>query len=164
MVFAKTSKSASRLSESIRTKDFNKTYLAVVYDNDNLLDKEGTFEDYMIKNEALNKSTTCSKDKRGAKFAKLSYKVLDSFYENEKALKLVMINLETGRHHQIRVQFAVRGFPLYGDQKYGIGPKEKQIALWAYKLSFKHPTKDEIMEFECLPDKVGVWENFSSFN
>jgi 23S rRNA pseudouridine1911/1915/1917 synthase len=59
------------------------------------------------------------------------------------------------------VQFSSRGFPLYGDQRYGIGPKNEQIALWAYKLSFKHPTRDEIMEFEDLPKSVGIWKEFN---
>ena len=168
MVFAKTSKSASRLSESIRKNEFHKTYLAVVKDDNNGLADNGIFEDFMIKNEALNKSMVCTKDKRGAKFAKLSYEVMESHNcpvedtcgVHSKALKLVKINLETGRHHQIRVQFSSRGYPLYGDQKYGKGPINEQIALWAYKLSFKHPTKDEIMEFMCLPKSIGVWKYF----
>ncbi len=158
VVFAKTSKSASRLSESIRSKGFKKTYLAVVYDKDNNLLDKGTFEDYMIKNEALNKSSVCSKDKKGAKFAKLSYETINTLNNGSETLKLVKIDLETGRHHQIRVQFSSRGFPLYGDQKYGSGPKGEQIALWAYIVEFKHPTKDEIMVFEDKPKKVGIWK------
>ncbi len=161
MVFAKTSKSASRLSESIRTNTFHKTYLAIVNDKDNTLKNEDSFEDYMIKNEALNKSMVCSKTKKGAKLAKLSYKVV-SKAESDKGmpLKLVEINLETGRHHQIRVQFSSRGCPLYGDQKYGTGQKGEQIALWAYKIEFKHPTKDEIISLEDRPAKKGVWAKF----
>jgi 23S rRNA pseudouridine1911/1915/1917 synthase len=158
MVFAKTSKAASRLSESVRSKDFQKTYLAIVYDKDNSLKNQDSFEDYMIKNEALNKSTVCGKDKKGSKLAKLSYEVIDG--DGTPPLRLVKINLETGRHHQIRVQFSSRGYPLYGDQKYGIGPKGEQIALWAYKITFKHPTKDEIMTFECKPKAIGIWKEF----
>ncbi len=158
MVFAKTSKAASRLSESIRNKDFTKRYLAVVIDDKNELNGSDSFEDYMIKNEALNKSMVCSKDKNGSKLAKLSYEVIS----NVDNLKLVKIDLETGRHHQIRVQFSSRGFPLYGDQKYGKGPKGEQIALWAYSISFKHPTKDETMEFTLFPKPFGVWKKFES--
>ena len=157
VVFAKTSKSASRLSESVRSKDFKKEYLAVVYDKNNALDDKGYFEDYMIKNEALNKSMVCSKQKSGAKLAKLYYEVIDKYND----LKLVKIDLQTGRHHQIRVQFSSRGFPLYGDQKYGSGPKGEQIALWAYRVNFKHPTKDEVVSLEDKPKSVGVWKNFS---
>jgi len=156
MVFAKTSKSASRLSESIRNNEFHKTYLAVV--NNNNLKQEETYEDYMIKNEALNKSSVCSKDKHGAKLAKLSYELVKNNLTDNYAL--VKINLETGRHHQIRVQFASRGNYLYGDQKYGKGPTNTQIALWAYKVSFKHPVKDENVYFECMPKPIGIWKEF----
>ena len=163
MVFAKTSKAASRLSDAIRTNNFQKTYLAVVYDNNNSLKEKDSFEDYMIKNEALNKSMTCSKEKHGAKFAKLEYELLESCGDETSPLRLVKIHLKTGRHHQIRVQFSTRGYPLYGDQKYGTGPKGEQIALWAYKLEFKHPTKDEIMTFELKPQKEGIWKEFNIF-
>lgn len=154
MVFAKTSKAASRLSESIRTKDFHKTYLAVVH-NENLK-AEDIFEDYLYKNEALNKSMVVSKEKHGSKLSKLSYKIL----KTENDLSLVEIKLETGRHHQIRVQFSSRGNSLYGDQKYGKGPANTQIALWAYKIEFKHPTQDKLLTFECKPKAIGIWEKF----
>lgn len=156
MVFAKTSKAASRLSESIRVKEFKKTYLAIV---------NGTFEtgalcksleNYLYKDETLNITKVVGKDKHGAKFAKLTYNVI----EQKEDKSLVEIELETGRHHQIRVQFANIGHSLYGDQRYGTGPKNVQIALWAYKLEFKHPVKDEIMTFECKPRKIGVWAEF----
>ncbi|MBQ9267502.1 MAG: RluA family pseudouridine synthase [Clostridia bacterium] len=153
MVFAKTSKAASRLSESVRSKEFQKTYLAVV--NGHL--EDGVLEDYLYKDEALNTTKVVGKEKHNAKFAKLSYEVL----EEKDDLSLVKIALETGRHHQIRVQFASRGHALYGDQKYGNGPKNTQIALWAYRLEFKHPVKDEVMHFECKPKQVGIWEQFS---
>ena len=172
MIFAKTSKAASRLSESIRIKDFKKTYLAVV--NNTNLKSEAVLEDYMLKNEALNKSMVVSKDKHNAKLARLNYKVLESISlkdtdnndfsktcSEQSGLSLVEINLETGRHHQIRVQFASRGNSLYGDQKYGSGPKGEQIALWAYKIEFKHPVKDEIMTFECKPKAIGIWSKFN---
>ena len=154
MVFARTSKGASRLSEAIRTNNFSKKYLAVVngiFDN-----KTGSFEDYLIKDEALNKSKVVSKDKRGAKLAKLSYEVIGEANGNS----LVKINLETGRHHQIRVQFSNAGHALIGDQKYGKSNPGVQIALWAYELEFKHPTKDEIMKFNCYPKKIGPWADF----
>lgn len=153
-MFAKTSKAASRLSESIRTKNFQKTYLAIV--NGTFEEKSGRLEDYLLKDEALNKSKVVSKDKYGAKLASLTYEVL----EEKDGLSLVKINLETGRHHQIRVQFANIGHSLYGDQKYGKGPQNTQISLWAYKLEFKHPTRDEVMLFECKPKRIGAWEIF----
>lgn len=155
MVFAKTSKAASRLSESVRTNEMHKTYLAVV----NGYLEDGTFEDYLYKDETLNTTKVVNKEKHGAKFARLSYKVLGE----KDNLSLVEIALETGRHHQIRVQFASRGHSLYGDQKYGKGPKNTQIALWAYKLEFKHPVKDEVMTFECRPKPIGIWGAFILF-
>lgn len=152
MVFAKTSKAASRLSESIRNKSFSKTYLAVV--NGKFEKQNGILENYLWKDEALNMSKVVSKDKKGAKLARLTYEVL----AEKNDLSLVKINLETGRHHQIRVQFSNAGHSLYGDQKYGKGSMGKQIALWAYRLKFKHPVKDEIMKFEALPEKNDVFD------
>lgn len=152
MVFAKTSKAASRLSESIRNKSFFKTYLAVV--NGKFEKQNGILENYLWKDEALNMSKVVSKDKKGAKLARLTYEVL----AEKNDLSLVKINLETGRHHQIRVQFSNAGHSLYGDQKYGKGSIGKQIALWAYRLEFKHPVKDEIMKFEALPEKNDVFD------
>lgn len=154
MVFARTSKGASRLSEAIRTNNFSKKYLAVV--NGTFENKTGSFEDYLFKDEALNKSKVVSKDKKGAKLAKLSYEVVGE----SKGNTLVKINLETGRHHQIRVQFSNAGHALIGDQKYGKSMPGVQIALWAYELEFKHPTKDEVMKFNCYPKKIGPWADF----
>ena len=152
MVFAKTSKAASRLSESIRNKSFSKTYLAVV--NGKFEKQNGILENYLWKDEALNMSKVVSKDKKGAKLARLTYEVL----AEKNDLSLVKINLETGRHHQIRVQFSNAGHSLYGDQKYGKDSMGKQIALWAYRLELKHPVKDEIMKFEALPEKNDVFD------
>jgi 23S rRNA pseudouridine1911/1915/1917 synthase len=67
-------------------------------------------------------------------------------------MSLVDINLITGRHHQIRLQMSYHGYPIYGDQKYGIDKEGIQIHLWAYKIKFKHPVRDEIMEFEYYPN------------
>ena len=148
MVFAKTSKAASRLSEQIRLNLFTKKYLAVV--NGYLSEKSGVFEDYIFKKE--DNSSIISKD---GKYAKLEYEVL----KEKNDLSLVSILLHTGRHHQIRVQFASRNHPLYGDQRYGKSSK-KQLALFAYYLSFNHPVTKEKLEFIKYPDKVGIWKEF----
>ena len=89
------------------------------------------------------------------KYAKLEYEVL----KEKNDLSLVNILLHTGRHHQIRVQFASRNHPLYGDQRYGETSK-KQLALFAYYLSFNHPVTKEKLEFIKYPDKVGIWKEF----
>ena len=152
MVFARTSKAASRLSNQVREKIFRKEYLAIV---DGKIDKEGTLEDYLYKDEKNNVSRVVDKNNRNSKFAKLDYKLLA--YDKENDLSIVKINLHTGRHHQIRVQLANIGHSIYGDQKYGKRGKDKQIALWAYKITFEHPTKKEKISFECLPKPIGVW-------
>lgn len=153
MVFAKTSKAASRLSDQVREKVFKKKYLAVV--DGKLENKTGMLEDYLYKDERNNMSKVVNKDKKNAKFAKLDYEVLS--YNEVKDLSLLKINLHTGRHHQIRVQLANSGHSIFGDQKYGTRGKGKQIALWAYELSILHPITKEKMTFRCLPESNGTW-------
>lgn len=153
MVFAKTSKAASRLSEYIRNREFKKKYLAIV--NGKL---EGSLElhNYLFKDERTNMSYVTSQSTKNSKEAILEYKSLKSFVYNSKEYSLVEVNLKTGRHHQIRVQFANIGHSLYGDVKYGekINKVGQNIGLWAYYLSFYHPTKDEYLEFELKPDEL----------
>lgn len=153
MIFAKTSKAATRLSNQVREKVFKKKYLTVV--DGKINPKQGTLEDYLYKDERNNKSKVVSKDKKNGKLAKLDYKVLK--YNKVKDLSLVEINLYTGRHHQIRVQLSHFGHSIFGDQKYGERGQGKQIALWAYKLTIQHPITEEEMTFEDLPDPVGTW-------
>lgn len=148
MVFARTSKAASRLSEQVRNKTFKKKYLAVV--DGKIENKEGTLQNYLYKDERNNISKVVDNNKKNSKYAELDYKVLD--YDEKRDLSLVKINLHTGRHHQIRVQFANFNHSLYGDQKYGKRGKNKQIRLWAYELEFEHPVKKEMMAFRSLPD------------
>lgn len=153
MVFAKTSKAASRLSDQVREKVFKKEYLAVV--DGKFEEKEGTLEDYLYKDERNNLSKVVSKEKKNSKLAKLDYEVLT--YNEVKNLSLVRINLHTGRHHQIRVQLSNFGHSIFGDQKYGTRGQGKQIALWAYKLEIEHPISKEKLQFTCLPEKNGTW-------
>ncbi len=153
MIFAKTSKAASRLSEQVRSKVFKKKYLAVV---DGKIEKEaGTLEDYLYKDERNNISKVVNQNKKNAKLAKLDYEVLK--YNEVKDLSLVKINLHTGRHHQIRVQLSNFGHSIFGDQKYGTRGRGKQIALWAYSLTIVHPVSKEEMTFEDLPEPIGTW-------
>ena len=147
MVFARTSKAASRLSEQVRNKTLKKTYIATV--DGEIEQEQGILEDYLYKDERHNMSKVVNKDKKNAKLAKLDYEVLN--YDAKRQLSVVKINLHTGRHHQIRVQFENFGHSLYGDQKYGVRGKGKQIRLWAYKLELEHPTKKEMMTFESEP-------------
>ena len=151
MVFARTSKAASRLSEQVRNGSFSKKYLACVKGK---MEKESdTFVDYLLR---LDNGNTIV-DKAGKK-AVLSYKVLQ--YNEKVDASLVDISLETGRHHQIRVQFASRGHYLLGDQRYGCQDKT-QIALYAYCLEFVHPVSKERMSFTLKPGSVGHWTSFT---
>ncbi len=153
MVFAKTSKAASRLSDQVRKKVFKKKYLAVV--DGKIESKQGTLEDYLYKDERHNTSKVVNKNKKNAKLAKLDYKVLK--YNKVKNLSLLEINLHTGRHHQIRVQLSHFGHSIFGDQKYGTRGQGKQIALWAYELTIKHPITKEEITFQDLPEQIGTW-------
>ncbi len=153
MIFARTSKSASRLSNQVREKIFKKEYLAVVDGKPE--PKSGTLEDYLYKDERNNISKVVKKEKKNSKLAKLDYELVK--YNEIKNLSLLKINLHTGRHHQIRVQLSNFGHSIYGDQKYGKRGKGKQIALWAYKLTIEHPITKEKMEFVDYPEPNGTW-------
>lgn len=143
MVFAKTSKAASRLSEQVRTHSITKKYYAVVEGKAT----SGKLVDKLLKD---SKTNTTRIDKNG-KESILEYKTIG--YNNN--MSLVDIDLQTGRSHQIRVQFSSRGLPLYGDQRYNKNAKTgEQIALYAYYLSFNHPISKEKMEFQLdLPSR-----------
>ena len=145
MVFAKTSKAASRLSDQISQNNFHKTYLAVI---EGTLPPQGKFEDYLIKNEKENKSYVTTKEK--GKYSCLEYQVLST----KDNLSLVEINLITGRSHQIRLQFSSRNHPLIGDSKYGNNPNNIDIALFAKSITFNHPTTKEELTFTLdIPNK-----------
>jgi 23S rRNA pseudouridine1911/1915/1917 synthase len=154
MVFAKTSKAASRLSEQVRNKDFHKQYLAIV--DGKMENSKGTFKDYLVKNEKTNMSRIASKNDKNAKEAILDYEVVK--YNEEINMSVVKVNLHTGRHHQIRVQFASRNHSLSGDQKYGTRGRGKQLALWAYSLSILHPITKSRLEFTLEPAHTGSWK------
>ena len=154
MVFAKTSKAAARLSESIRNKEFNKYYLVIA---DGKFDiQKGVLEDYLLKNERTNTSKVVKEGTKNAKYAKLEYEVLK--YNEEINLSVLRIKLDTGRHHQIRLQLASRSHSICGDQKYGTRGRGNQISLWAYKLEFPHPITKQMMSFELEPKHIGSWK------
>jgi len=146
MVFARTSKGASRLSEQVRNRTFTKIYLAEI--EGHFEEKTGTLTNYLVKNEKKNMSFVVDKDFQNAKLATLDYEVI----KEKESSSIVKVTLHTGRHHQIRVQFSNIGHPLMGDAKYGNDKKGRsEVMLWAHSLEFKHPTKDEVMKFEINP-------------
>ena len=146
MVFAKTSKCASRLSEQIRNDEVEKRYLAVTENVPKL--KQDYLVHYLKKDPVKNIVNVVPQLTTDAKKAELKYSVLDSV-DN---LALVDVELLTGRSHQIRVQLKTINCAIFGDSKYNPnGKKSKNMALWAYKLSFKHPVSEKIMNFVVYP-------------
>lgn len=154
MVFAKTSKAAGRLSEQVRDKKMHKKYLCIV--DGKMESQTGSMRDFLLKNEKNNISKVVKEGTKNAKEAVLDYEVVK--YNDQINMSVVKVDLHTGRHHQIRVQFASRGHSLSGDQKYGTRGRGKQLALWAYSLSFIHPTTKEELTFEDYPEIVGSWK------
>lgn len=153
MVFAKTSKAASRLSEQVRTHQMEKSYYAIV--KGILQNKKGTFIDCLKKDEKKNMVFVDLSGKESI----LNYSVI----EEKNGYSLVDIDLKTGRSHQIRVQFSSRNYPLYGDQKYNQNSKVgEQIALYAYRLSFYHPITKEKLVFCGKVPKNYPWNLFKN--
>ncbi len=142
LVLAKTSKAASRLSDDIRNGQWEKHYLALV---NGIINVDGRLTDYVDKINDTKKMMIVPAGH--GQLAKLSYQVIKTF----KAETLLKVNLETGRHHQIRVQFAGFKHPLVGDTLYGNPKVHKDLYLACIKISFKHPTTDKLIEISSLP-------------
>lgn len=153
LVFAKTPFAAKELNRQLRQKGFHKYYYALV---DGIPpQEEETLRHYLVKDGRQNISRLCSKDEPGAKLAKLHYKVISSTDGNS----LLKIQLDTGRHHQIRVQMAAIGCPIQGDTKYNRKARESNtyqtLKLCAYKLVFQHPRTKETLRFELEKQMLG---------
>ncbi|MGN1223333.1 MAG: RluA family pseudouridine synthase [Christensenellales bacterium] len=156
LILAKTSKAAERLTEDIKNHKVEKKYLAVLSGVPK--DKIGHLENYLKKDEKTNTVKLATYSEEGSKFAELDYRVLEY---NEK-YSLVEIQLETGRSHQIRVQMSANKTPVFADFKYGKGVKDVNLALFAYKLQFTHPTTKKLMTFICEPPLDEIpWKFFS---
>ena len=152
MILAKTSKAASRLSESIRVRAIDKVYYAIL---DGVPKKQSdTLVDYLTKDTKTN-MVSVTNAKVGKKSI-LHYQVLAT----KNGHTLVEIHLETGRPHQIRVQFASRNLPLVGDQRYNKTAKKVQIALWAVSLTFPHPTTKDKITIHSDPPEIWPWTEF----
>ena len=155
MVFARTSKAASRLSEQIRSRRVEKIYRCVA---DGILEGSGRLENYICKDQDSNMVTVSDTEKQGYKLSYLDYKSIAV----KDGLTLVEVKLGTGRSHQIRAQMAHSGHALIGDQKYGKKDNRcKDIALQAYKLSFEHPVKREFITFEAPVPESYPWSLFA---
>jgi 23S rRNA pseudouridine1911/1915/1917 synthase len=154
MVFAKTSKAASRLSDMIRRHVIERNYLTVVHGTPKK--KRGQLVHYLYKDNRKNKVFAVSSNHPKAKKAVLDYEVLES----KKDLSLLSVNLHTGRPHQIRVQLSKMANPIFGDQKYGehLNKPGQQIALWAHTLQFEHPVKKEAVGVYSTPPNDFPWD------
>lgn len=160
MVYGLNKNVAAKLSKELAQGGFNKYYYAVLTDiPKNVNSTKGRTEnelcDYLIRDGRGNVSKVVKENTPGAKKAVLTYEPVSQLEINDRKLFLVKIKLLTGRHHQIRVQFANAGAPLYGDKKYGNTDKnvEKEgVALCSYKLVFNHPVTNKKMEFEIKPE------------
>lgn len=156
VVFARTSKALSRLNEMFKNREVEKVYWAIVKNRPP--QEEDRIEHHIVRNELKNKSMVYDGPKKNSKNAILSYKLLGA----TKMYNLLEINLETGRHHQIRAQLAKIGCPIKGDLKYGFerSNKEGGISLHARKVSFIHPVKKEKIEIIAPPPKDNLWDEF----
>lgn len=146
MVFAKSSKAASRLSEQMREGDFEKKYMTVLTSVPE--EKNAILRHYIKKNPINNMVYVCGQTVEGAKFCELEYRIL----QTQKGLALAKVILHTGRTHQIRVQMSAIGCAVYGDMRYG-GEKavKGNLALWATSLAFTHPVSKERLVFKIEP-------------
>lgn len=158
MIFAKTSKAASRLSESVRSRSFGKTYICVVQGVPTR--QEATLEHYIRKDQKRNVVTVYDNPAPEAKDARLAYRVAAS----SNTHSLIAVKLHTGRPHQIRAQMAHIGCPLAGDLKYGAAKRSEfiDIALWSTSVSVPHPVTKEEMRFRSLPEHVEPWSWWNS--
>lgn len=153
MVFAKTAQEAARLTQAMGQGQMQKTYLAVLTGCP--AERAGTLEDLLFHDRAKNKTYVVRRQRGGVKQARLHYEIL----AEQDGLSLARIRLETGRTHQIRVQFASRGLPLLGDGKYGSRDNRCTCALWSFRLTL--PTGSRPQTFEALPPHQYPWTQFS---
>ncbi len=152
MVFARHSKAAATLGSYIQDGRFQKSYLAVLTASPQ--EREGTFFDLLYYDRQKNKVFPVKRERKGVKKALLSY----SISEERNGLCLVEVKPETGRTHQIRVQFASRKMPLYGDRKYG--GTEGPLGLFCQRLSFPHPKTGELLSFSAKPEPKGPFQDW----
>ncbi|MBO4984297.1 MAG: RNA pseudouridine synthase [Bacteroides sp.] len=156
VLFAKTSKALSRLNEMFKTKEVKKTYWAVVKNRPP--QEEGTLEHWLVKNEKQNKSYAYDKERPQAKKAILHYRLIAA----SDNYNLLEIDLQTGRHHQIRCQLAKMGCPIKGDLKYGFprSNPDGSICLHARFIRFIHPVSKELIEVEAPLPAGNLWGAF----
>lgn len=151
MVVARNAKAASDISRQIREDAFQKEYLAVIHGEP--AQESGRLEDLLLRDKARKMTLVAKEMAKGVQPAALRYRVISC----QNGMSRVRIQLETGRTHQIRVQFASRNLPLVGERKYAVLDDPCEIALWSYRLAFTHPATGEKMEFTKQPPESYPW-------
>lgn len=151
MVLARSAEAASEISRQIRDNEFEKEYLAVVHGRPEKASDR--LVDLLVRDKARRMTMVVPETGKDVQPASLTYQVLNS----QNDMSRVRIQLETGRTHQIRVQFASRGLPLVGERKYSTLEDDCEIALWSYRLAFTHPVTGEKMEFMLQPPAIYPW-------
>ncbi|RHP67270.1 RluA family pseudouridine synthase [Bacteroides sp. OF04-15BH] len=156
VLFARTSKALSRLNEMFKTKEIKKTYWAIVKNQPPA--PAGELVHWLVRNEKQNKSYAYDREVKDSKKAILDYKVIG----RSERYYLLEINLQTGRHHQIRCQLAKMGCPIKGDLKYGAqrSNPDGSICLHARRIEFVHPVSKEKMSFEAPVPDSALWKSF----
>ncbi len=166
VLFAKNKLACDKLTNLVKDNQIQKTYYAVVDVSNTEIKQKDILENWLFKNQRLNISKVVNKNSPSSKLAKLEYEVVENFQLNNKNYCYVKINLLTGRHHQIRVQFAHICDGLYGDKKYNKNFKHlrENIALCAKELKFIHPfTNKEILISSDFPNDI-IWNDFNFLN
>ncbi len=153
IVYAKTSLAASGLSRDIASHNMKKVYLAAV---EGVIPEAGQMKDLLFHDKGLNKSYVVRRMRNGVREAVLDYTRISV----TESMSLGRIQLQTGRTHQIRVQFASRGHPVVGDRKYGTSFRNCGLALWSAELSFTHPDTGEVLSFLSSPPQLFPWTQF----
>ena len=151
MVLARNVDVAAELSRQIRDREFEKEYQAVLHGCPT--EQEGTLIDLLLRDKRECKTYVVQKPAKGVQEAILDYRVLSA---NEDFSK-VAITLRTGRTHQIRCQFSSRAWPLVGDRKYSLNQDDCNIALWSYRVAFRHPVTGKFLDFRLEPPAQFPW-------
>ena len=159
MVFAKTKAAAGKLSAVVADRSMEKEYLAVIQGQ--MEEPSAVLKDLLFRDTAKNKSFVVERQRKGVREAELSYRVLETRETEEGVFSLVRVKLATGRTHQIRVQFSHRKHPVVGDQRYGSRIKTPHMALWSYRLAFRHPFRKGEVAVSALPPAEFPWTLFT---
>lgn len=159
MVFARTGKAASVLTQAVAQRKVEKEYLAILRGVP--AEESAILEDLLFRDASKNKTYVVKRMRKGVRDASLQYWLLGTAEREEQTLSLVRVSLHTGRTHQIRVQFSSRGLPLLGDIRYGSKDKNCETALWSRRLAFAHPVTGKPMEFTQSPPDTYPWDLFA---